>query len=162
MEGDSKLQPLRVGWREWLSLPGLGVPAIKAKVDTGARTSCLHVSRMETYEESGVEWVRFVVQPLRKHPEVVFNCAAPVLDRRDVTDSGGHTQSRIFIQTEISLGGRRWLCELNLTRRENMLFPMLLGRTALHGNAVVEPGESFCQGKSLARRYSNKSQEKRK
>jgi len=155
MEGGSSLQPLRVGWREWLGLPGLGVPAIKAKVDTGARTSCLHVCSMETYTEEGAEWVRFVVQPLRKHPEVIFNCAAPVLDRRNVTDSGGHTQSRIFIQTEVSLGDRRWQCELNLTRRDNMLFPMLLGRTALHGHAVVEPGESFCQGKFVAGTYSN-------
>jgi hypothetical protein len=156
MESEGSLQPLRVGWREWLSLPGLGIPAIKAKVDTGARTSCLHVCGMETYMEEGAEWVRFVVQPLRKHPEVVFNCAAPVLDRRNVTDSGGHTQPRIFIQTEVLLGGRRWQIELNLTRRDNMLFPMLLGRTALHGYAVVEPGESFCQGKLLARTYSKK------
>ena len=156
MESEGSSQPLRVGWREWLSLPGLGIPAIKAKVDTGARTSCLHVCGMETFMAEGAEWVRFVVQPLRKHPEVVFNCAAPVLDRRNVTDSGGHTQSRIFIQTEVLLGGRRWQIELNLTRRENMLFPMLLGRTALHGYAVVEPGESFCQGKLLARSYSKK------
>ena len=156
MESEGNSQPLRVGWREWLSLPGLGIPAIKAKVDTGARTSCLHVCSMETFMEEGAEWVRFVVQPLRKHPEVAFNCAAPVLDRRNVTDSGGHTQSRIFIQTEVLLGGRRWQIELNLTRRDNMLFPMLLGRTALHGYAVVEPGESFCQGKLLARSYSKK------
>lgn len=156
MEIEGNSQPLRVGWREWLSLPELGIPAIKAKVDTGARTSCLHVCSMETFMEEGAEWVRFVVQPLRKHPEVVFDCAAPVLDRRNVTDSGGHTQSRIFIETEVLLGGRRWQIELNLTRRDNMLFPMLLGRTALHGYAVVEPGESFCQGKLLARSYSKK------
>lgn len=156
MESEGNSQPLRVGWREWLSLPGLGIPAIKAKVDTGARTSCLHVSGMETFMQEDAEWVRFVVQPLRKHPEVVFNCVAPVLDRRNVTDSGGHTQSRIFIETEVLLGGRRWQIELNLTRRDNMLFPMLLGRTALHGYAVVEPGESFCQGKLLARSYSKK------
>lgn len=148
---------MRVGWREWLSLPELGIPAIKAKVDTGARTSCLHVCSMETYTHDGVEWVRFVVQPLRKHPEVVFDCAAPILDRRNVTDSGGHTQSRIFIKTEILLGGRRWQSELNLTRRDNMLFPMLLGRTALHGHAVVEPGASFCQGKLSARSYTKKA-----
>lgn len=154
MERDESVRLLTVGWREWLCLPELGVPAIKAKVDTGARTSCLHVSDMETYEQDGREWVRFRVQPLRRRPDKVFQCCAPVLDRRRVTDSGGHTQSRIFIETEIFLGGRNWRCELNLTRRDNMLFPMLLGRTAMAGQVVVEPGSSFCQGRSLAKIYT--------
>jgi hypothetical protein len=153
----SGTQPLTVGWREWLALPELGVPAIKAKVDTGARSSCLHVLDMETFEKDGAEWVRFVVQPLRRRPDISFQCVAPVIDRRRVTDSGGHSQSRVFIETEISLGGRRWRCELNLTRRDNMLFPMLLGRTALAGAAVIEPGKSFSQGKQLARSYTKRT-----
>jgi hypothetical protein len=147
---------MRVGWREWLALPELGVPAIKAKVDTGARSSCLHVVEMETFQQDGAEWVSFRVQPLRRRPKLVFTCRAPIIDRRLVTDSGGHSQSRVFIETEVSLGGHRWRCELNLTRRDNMLFPMLLGRTALAGIAVVEPGVSFRQGKALARSYPMK------
>ena len=153
MHGEEDTQTLRVGWREWLALPELGVPAIKAKVDTGARSSCLHVVEMETFQQAGVDWVSFVVQPIRRRPELSFTCSAPIVDRRLVTDSGGHSQSRIFIETEVSLGGRSWRCELNLARRDNMLFPMLLGRTALAGVAQVDPGLSFAQGKTLARSY---------
>lgn len=142
-----------LGWREWIALPQLGIERIKAKVDTGARSSCLHVVEMETFWQSGIDWVSFVVQPIRRRPELAFTCSAPIVDRRRVTDSGGHSQSRIFIETEISLGGRSWRCELNLARRDNMLFPMLLGRTALAGVAEVDPGLSFAQGKTLARSY---------
>jgi hypothetical protein len=155
--GEPEPRVLKVGWREWLALPALGVPAIKAKVDTGARSSCLHVLDMDTFERDGTEWVRFTVQPMRRWPELNYQCEVPVIDRRRVTDSGGHSQSRLFIETEISLGGQNWLCELNLTRRDNMLFPMLLGRTALAGVAVVEPGESFSQGRELARSYTRNS-----
>lgn len=156
MPGETDTQPMRVGWREWLALPELGVPAIKAKVDTGARSSCLHVLEIETFQQAGEEWVNFLVQPIRRRPELVFACSAPIIDRRLVTDSGGHSQSRLFIETEVSLGGNRWRCELNLARRDNMLFPMLLGRTALTGIAIVEPGVSFRQGKALARSYTKK------
>jgi len=153
MHAEADAQLLRVGWREWLALPELGVPAIKAKVDTGARSSCLHVVEMETFRQAGVEWVSFVVQPIRRRPQLAFTCSAPIIDWRLVTDSGGHSQPRIFIQTEVSLGERRWRCELNLARRDNMLFPMLLGRTALAGIARVDPGLSFAQGKTLAHSY---------
>ncbi len=152
-QGETDRQPMRVGWREWLALPELGVPAIKAKIDTGARSSCLHVVEMETFQQDGAEWVSFVVQPIRRRPELAFTCSAQVIDRRLVTDSGGHSQPRVFIETDICLGGHRWRCELNLTRRDNMLFPMLLGRTALAGVAIVDSGLSFGQGKALARSY---------
>ncbi|MBX3726276.1 MAG: RimK/LysX family protein [Xanthomonadales bacterium] len=136
--------PVVVGWREWLSLPGLGVPAIKAKIDTGARSSALHVDRLETFSEGGAPWVRFALRPAAAIAAI--EAAAPVLDRRPVTDSGGRTSVRPFILTDIALAGRRWSIEMNLTSRTNMLFPMLLGRTAMAGRLWVDPARSYCLG----------------
>lgn len=163
-EGCGRDQPDRlvIGWREWLCLPDLGVPAIKAKVDTGARSSCLHVRDLETYDRDGEEWVRFVVQPMSRRPDVQFPCEARVLDRRRVTDSGGHSQQRVFIATTIQLADRRWVCEVNLTKRDNMLFPMLLGRTSMANRALVQPGASYRQGKALASAYGTRPNRKRK
>jgi hypothetical protein len=146
---------LVIGWREWLSLPDLGVPAIKAKVDSGARSSCLHVRELETFFRGEQEWVRFVVQPLNRRPDIQFACEARVVDRRRVTDSGGHSQQRVFISTTIKLGDRLWPCEINLTKRDNMLFPMLLGRTSMANRALVQPGASYRQGRVLARAYDD-------
>ncbi len=136
---------LVVGWREWLALPALGMPYLKAKVDTGARSSALHVEWHEVLIERGVPWVRFALLPssLASSERV---CEAAILDRREVTDSGGHRTARIFIETEIELGGRRWTIETNLTNRRGMLFPMLLGRTAMAGRLLVDPSLSYLLG----------------
>ena len=137
--------PVPLGWREWLSLPDLGIVAIRAKVDTGARSSALHVLDQELFRRGGRELVRFVldtgVAGQAPHP-----AEAEVLDRRRVTDSGGHQTERVFIQTRLRLAGKQWLAEVNLTQRRNMLFPMLLGRTALAGRFLVDPARSFLQG----------------
>ncbi|MCK0155192.1 ATP-dependent zinc protease [Alcanivorax sp. S6407] len=133
-----------VGWREWASLPELGIDAIKMKVDTGARTSAIHAFEVESFERDGREWVRFSLHPIQDQPQVIV-CEAPVLDRRVVTDSGGHKEERPVILTSIDLGGRRWSIEITLTDRENMKFRMLLGRTAMT-EIVVEPTESFLLG----------------
>jgi hypothetical protein len=134
-----------LGWREWLSLPELGIAAIRAKVDTGARSSALHVEAMEEFERDGLPWVRFSVA-LDHQGERPVSAVAPVVDRRMVTDSGGHRAQRVFIRTKLSLAGVQREIEINLTDRRNMLFPMLLGRTALSGCFVVDPAQSFIHG----------------
>jgi hypothetical protein len=134
-----------IGWREWLSLPQLGLPAVKAKIDTGARSSSLHVASLVTFMRDGRTWLRFAVSPRRRGGKLV-ECEAPASDRRDVTDSGGHTTQRWFVRTEIVLAGTRFDAEVNLTNRGDMLFPMLLGRTALRGRFRVDPQLSYVCG----------------
>ena len=133
-----------IGWREWLSLPDLGVRAIRAKVDTGARSSALHVDAFETGFRDGVEWVRFHLGS-DGHFDREW-AEAPVLDRRMVTDSGGHRSERVFIRTALLIAGDRRDIEINLSHRHNMLFPMLLGRTAMAGRFLVDPQRSFVLG----------------
>lgn len=133
-----------LGWREWMALPDLGIEAIRAKVDTGARSSCLHVEAIETAHREGGERVRFLLSGGEgREPRWA---EAPVLDRRIVTDSGGHRSERIFIRTTLRLAGGAWPIEINLTHRRNMLFPMLLGRTAMAGRFLVDPARSFVLG----------------
>ncbi|MBD8524227.1 ATP-dependent zinc protease family protein [Pseudomarimonas arenosa] len=131
----------RLGWRELVDLPDLGITGIRVKVDTGARSSSLHVDSMETYHQDGIERVRFVVRLAEDGESVAAD--AEVLDRREVTDSGGHTTVRIFVRTELQIGGERYPIEVNLASRQRMLFPMLLGRTALAGRWQVDPSRSF-------------------
>lgn len=145
---DGARTSVTIGWREWLALPELGIPAIKAKVDTGARTSALHAFRMETFRSGGTEQVRFWIHPLRGRQDLQIVCEATVIDRRVVRDSGGHTEERCFIRTTISAGGRQWPAEITLTSREDMLFRMLLGRAALvEAGMRVDPGESYLLGR---------------
>ena len=134
-----------LGWREWLTLPDLGIALIRAKVDSGARSSALHVRSHEPFHRGGREYVRFVVDTGVAGDDAV-PAEAPVLDRRHVTDSGGHRTERVFIRTRIRLAGHEWEADVNLAHRTNMLFPMLLGRTALAGRFVVDPSASFVFG----------------
>jgi len=140
-----------IGWREWLSLPQLGLTAIKAKIDTGARSSALHVSGLEEFERDGAVWLRFVLDSGRRRAEPVL-CEAPAWDRRVVTDSGGSSGERWFIRTLIGVAGTSFVAEINLTNRRNMLFPMLLGRSALRGRFGVNPDLSYTCGRPRRRR----------
>ncbi|HSN00587.1 MAG TPA: RimK/LysX family protein [Rudaea sp.] len=139
-------EPLLIGWREWVSLPQLGLISIKAKIDTGARSSSLHVTALETFERDGQTWLRFAVAPRRRSARTV-PCEAPALERRAVTDSGGRTAERWFIRSAIVLDGARIDADINLTDRGGMLFPMLIGRTALHGRFRVDPDLSWVCGR---------------
>ncbi len=136
-----------VGWREWLALPELGIEHIKAKVDTGARTSALHAFEVEEFFDDGAKMVRFSMHPLQEREDVVKVCTAQVVDERVVSDSGGHREKRYVIRTLARMGEHEWPIELTLTNRDTMLFRMLLGRTALAGRFMVRPEKSFVFGK---------------
>ncbi len=134
-----------LGWEEWLALPGLGLPAIKAKVDTGARTSALHAVSIEPFGPASNPQIRFMIAPNPADPGLELTCSAPVVDRREITSSNGESELRYVISTEVAIGGRTWPIELTLTNRENMNYRMLLGRSATSDDMVVAPNLSFCQ-----------------
>jgi len=141
-----KPPPLILGWREFLSLPELGVDCIRAKIDSGARTSSLHVHGQTLVNLDGRLLVRFIIEH-GERGELQHEVEAEVIAQRDVTDSGGHRNRRLFIRTRLALpGGIGWPIEINLTERRNMLFPMLLGRTALRRSCLVDPSRSFLLG----------------
>lgn len=139
-----------LGWREWVALPALGIPAIKAKIDTGARSSALHAASVEPFDRDDEEWVKFRIHPVRSRPEIAVEGRARILDRRVVSDSGGHREERIFVRTPLVAGALEWPIEINLTDRETMLFPMLLGRTAMSGRVCVDPSRSYVLGRPSA------------
>jgi hypothetical protein len=139
---------ITLGWRERLALPTLGIPLLKVKLDTGARSSSLHVDALETFEREGETWLRFDVNVGGRH-RVSVSCETPALDRRAVTDTGGRRTLRWFIRTEVLLAGQHFPVDINLTDRRHMLFPMLLGRTALHGRFAVDPALSYSQPRPL-------------
>lgn len=137
-----------VGWREWIGLPELGIAKIKAKIDTGARTSALHAFALKPFIENGQHKIRFDMHPLQHNNESIVTCVADVVDKRLVTDSGGHEEERYVIRTPISIAGQSWPIEITLTERETMLFRMLLGRSALRGRFMVNPARSFVTTKA--------------
>ena len=143
---------LRLGWREWAALPDLGLPAIKVKVDTGARTSALHAFYTEKYQLDSVDMVKFMIHPIQRNYDFDVECHAPLIDFRRVSDSGGHREMRYVIETSIVIGNTHWPIEITLTNRDNMRFRMLLGRRAMEARVVIEPGASYLNGKLKARK----------
>ena len=136
-----------IGWREWVRLPDLGVDSIKAKVDTGARTSSLHAFGLVEVVRDGISLVRFEVHPEQKVSQPALLVELPLVAHKRVRDSGGKTELRPVVETTLELLGQRWVIELTLTRRDAMGFRMLLGRQAIRGRYVVDPGKSFLGGK---------------
>jgi hypothetical protein len=143
-----------IGWKEWLSLPELGIPAIKAKIDTGARTSSLHTYQLEKFSKNGKDFARFDIHPLQKRSDITVTCESEIIDVRVVKDSGGHEEERFFIKTPVQLAGKTWDIEISLTNRENMLFRMLLGRTGLiSGHLLVDSSVHYAAGKAISDSY---------
>jgi hypothetical protein len=141
-------KPVLIGWCEWLELPQLGLPYIKAKIDTGARTSALHADSIETFSKKGHPWVRFTIRPLPFSKQVVATCEAPLIDRRMVKDSSGKSEKRYVIETLVNLDGVSRFVEVTLTNREKMVFRMLLGRQAITKlNYHVDPAHQCLRGK---------------
>lgn len=147
-----------LGWREWLTLPELGVARLRAKVDTGARSSALHVDEQWRFHEAGAPWIGFRLTPGKTGTGMV-QASAPIFDERDVVDSGGHRGRRIFVRTLLRLAGEERPIEINLTDRRGMQFPMLLGRTALAGMFTVDPSCSFIHPRP-PRHLTNESEQR--
>jgi hypothetical protein len=136
-----------LGWREWVQLPGLGVGWVKAKVDTGARSSSLHAFALADFSRDGADWVRFSVHPWQDSSLDAVEVEAPVVDRRVVRSSSGRGEERPVITTTVQLASSLHEIELTLTSRDAMGFRMLLGRQALRWGAVVSPSRSYVLGK---------------
>lgn len=149
---------LQVGWREWVGLPQLNVPSIKAKIDTGARTSALHAWSIEPFRRRGGVWLRFELHPAQRTHANRVPCEARCLDERTVRNSGGHVEKRYVIETLLQLGNFAWPIELTLTNRDQMGFRMLLGRTAFKDGILIDPMRSFLAStdKSPPRRKRSK------
>jgi hypothetical protein len=143
MTSTTKKQKLVLGWREWIGLPELGIENIKAKVDTGARTSALHAYDIKVDNANGRRIVNFKIHPLQNNIDYFVECQAEVIDERTVTDSGGHKERRLVIRTLAEIGDKRIPIELTLTDRDTMLFRMLLGRTSLKPHFIVDPAKSY-------------------
>lgn len=139
-----------IGWREWLCLPMLGIDRIKAKIDTGARTSAIHAFNVRPFTNHGAPHVSFVVHPRQRHRRPAVECVAEIRDERLVTSSSGHQQRRFVIEVKVSLGDHYWPIELTLADRDPLGFRMLLGREAVRRRFLIDPGRSFLAGRQSA------------
>jgi hypothetical protein len=145
-----------IGWREWVSLPELGIKTIKVKVDTGARSSSLHAYDLEEFERDGAAWIRFCVHPVQRNTSEVVQAEARILEYRRVRSSSGKASRRPVIVTSISLLDKTWPVELTLANRDQMGFRMLLGREAFRKRFLVDAGKSYYGGKPVGRQRSKR------
>ena len=136
-----------IGWREWVALPDLGIQHIKAKIDTGARSSSLHAFEIEAFVRDGKSMVRFDVHPVQRRDDISVRCEAEVFDVRRVRSSSGEVSKRFVIQTAVEWMGERWQVELTLADRSEMGFRMLIGREAVRSRMLVDPGRSYFGGR---------------
>lgn len=143
-----KLKKALIGWEEWCALPDIGLPAVRAKIDTGAKTSALHAEDIEVFTRNGQKFVRFNIPPLKRKEELVITCEAPLIEKRNVISSNGEREKRYVISARIELGDKDFISEVTLTSRHKMAFRMLLGRAALKkAKVVVDPAKSFLLGR---------------
>ena len=133
-----------IGWREWVSLPDFETPPIKAKIDTGARTSALHAFRIRPFTKEGIPYVEFYIHPEQHRRKPEIRCEAPLLEQREVKSSTGHKELRYVIETDAEIGGDIFTIELTLTNRDELGFRMLIGRQAVRGHFIIDPGRSYC------------------
>tara|TARA_R110002110_G_scaffold404606_1_gene623098 strand:- start:113396 stop:114787 length:1392 start_codon:yes stop_codon:yes gene_type:complete len=145
---------IEIGWEEWISLPDLHLPAIKAKVDTGAKTSALHAFMVEKFKEDGIDKVKFGIHPIPERPEIEVFCVAQLIEEREITSSSQQTELRYVIRTIAQFGDDSWPIEITLANREEMNYRMLLGRTAMASKLVVVPEKSFLLGEQSPDLYS--------
>lgn len=136
-----------IGKEEWCALPDLGLPAIKARVDSGARTSALHAFNIVLEKDRKDEFVTFDIHPIQKNRKITHQCRAKVVDKRTIKSSSGQSEKRIVIKTPLTLGGQTWPVEVTLTNRDDMGYRMLIGRQAMEGRLLVDPGQSFLTAK---------------
>jgi hypothetical protein len=136
-----------IGWQEWCGLPNLNIQAIKAKIDTGATTSCLDAFNIQPIKVNGIDYVNFRIHPIQNRQNIIIECNAPLIDQRTVSNSGGQRQLRYVIETEIVIAGESWNIEVTLTNRKTMKFRMLLGRQALENRYIVDTSRSFIYGR---------------
>lgn len=136
-----------IGWHEWCALPKLHLPAIKAKIDTGAKTSALHAFEIKPYKKQSETYVKFLIHPIQGDDETVVQCRAKVVDIRSVMSSNGHKEKRYVISTPLVMGGERWDIEVTLSNRDPLTYRMLLGREALERHVIIDPHRINCLGK---------------
>ena len=142
-----KAPPTLIGWREWVSFPDLGVDRVKAKIDTGAKTSSIHAFRIKTLDRDGALYAEFYLHPVQKKKKPEVFCAAPVVDKRAIRSSNGAVEDRLIIRTMLRMGEREWPIDLSLTNRDAMGFRLLLGRDAFTRRFLINPKASFLLGK---------------
>jgi len=159
-----KQSKIILGSEEWCSLPELGIPAIKARVDSGAKTSALHAVNIAPFIKDGENWVRFDINPIQKNEKTIIHCEAKLIDKRIVKSSSGYREQRFVIQTHLEIGNEIWAIEMTLTNRDSMGFRMLLGREAMSGRTLVDPEEKYVLGQpsieNLKELYKNASAKK--
>jgi ribosomal protein S6--L-glutamate ligase len=136
-----------IGRQEWVVLPELSIPAICAKVDTGAKTSSLHAYDIEYITKEGKSCVRFTVHPIEHNNAIICSCTSPLIDKRNIKSSNGEIEERPVIKTQLCIGQSQWDIELNLTNRDYMGHRMLIGREALGKHTLVYPGAAYIHGK---------------
>jgi ribosomal protein S6--L-glutamate ligase len=136
------------GSEEWFSFPDLGIPTIKARVDSGAKTSALHAINITPFIKDGVNWVKFDINPIQNNLKTVLHCEAPLVDKRIVKSSSGFREQRFVIRTTLDIGNSNWPIEMTLTNRDSMGFRMLLGREAMSGRVLVDPEQIYLLGQS--------------
>jgi hypothetical protein len=145
------------GWREWVGLPELSIRSIKAKIDSGARSSCLHAFDMETLDRDGTPWVRFAVHPIQRNDTKIVWCEAPIHDRRLVRSSNGEVSERVVIRTDLRIFGLTWPIDVTLNNRDAMGFRMLIGREAVRGRFLIDSSSSYLAGRPKRHRKKHKS-----